>query len=88
MSTTPLTPELRAKIISSIKDDGMSIEEAAKTYNFHESTLRKWLRSTVDNAHTSSGELARLRRENSVLKEIIGSFVLEREATKKNLTRP
>jgi len=64
------------------------IEEAAKTYNFHESTIRKWIRSTVDNAHTSTGELARLRRENAVLKEIIGSFVLEREATKKNLTRP
>lgn len=87
MSTT-LTPELRAKILSSIKDDGMSIADAAKTHDFTEDTIRKWLRSSADNAHTAPGELQRLRRENQVLKEIIGTLILEREAAKKNITRP
>ncbi len=65
----------------------MSIADAAKTYNFTEETIRKWLRGTIDNAHTSSSELARLRREVQLLKEVIGSLMLEREAAKKNLPR-
>lgn len=85
--STPTSPEIRAKILSAIKDDGASIAEAAQTYNLHHDTIRRWLRGTADNASTSTGELARLRRENSVLKEIIGTLMLERE-TKKNLTRP
>lgn len=85
---TSITPDIRAKILSAIKDDGKTIEEAAQTYNLHHDTIRKWLRGTADNASTSSGELARLRRENQNLKEIIGSLILEREQAKKNLTRP
>jgi len=88
MPTPSLNPEIRAKIISAIKDDGMPIAEAAKTYNFKEDTIRKWLRSSIDNAHTSSSELYRLRKENQLLKEIIGSLMLEREASKKNIPRP
>lgn len=86
MSTT-IAPEIKAKILSVIKDDGKSIEEAAQTYNLHHDTIRKWLRGTADNASTSGGELLRLRRENQNLKEIIGSLILEREQAKKNLTR-
>lgn len=82
-----LTPELRAQILSSIKDDGLQIAEAAKTYNFTEDTIRRWLRQSADNAASAPGELQRLRRENQTLKEIIGAFVLERESAKKNLTR-
>ena len=82
----PVSPDVRAKILSSIKDDGASITEMSQTYNLHSDTIRKWLKGSIDNAQTSSSELQRLRRENSVLKEIIGSLILERE-TKKNLTR-
>ena len=86
--STPITPDIKAKILSAIKDDGKSIEEAAQTYNLHQDTIRRWLRGTADNASTSNGELQRLRRENQTLKEIIGNLILEREAAKKNLTRP
>jgi transposase-like protein len=85
--STPVTSEVRAEVLSNIKDKGIAIEEAATTYNLHPDTIRKWLRLTADNMHTSSSELQRLRRENQVLKEIIGSIVLEREITKKNFAR-
>lgn len=88
MPTTPIAPEIRAKILSAIKDDGVSITEAAQTYNLHHDTIRKWLKGTADNAATSSSELSRLRRENQVLKEIIGTLILERESAKKNISRP
>ncbi len=87
MSPIPITPEIRAKIFSSIKDDGVAITEAAKTYDLTEDTIRRWLRGTVDNANTSSSELQRLRRENQTLKEIIGNLLLDRELAKKNIAR-
>lgn len=45
--SNPITPELRAKILSAIKDDGISIVEAAKNYNFTEDTIKKWLRGSA-----------------------------------------
>jgi len=72
MSTTSFTPEIRAKILSAIKDEGLSIVDAAKTYGLHEATIRKWLRGTMENSASSSSELQRLRKENQSLKEIIG----------------
>lgn len=85
--STSITPEVRAKILSSIKDDNLPVAEAAATYNLTEETIKKWLRGTLDNSQTSSSEFARLRRENQLLKEIIGNLFLEREAAKKNLPR-
>src|SRR3989344_6201682 len=85
--STPISLETKAKILSAIKDDGLSILNAAKTYNLHHDTIRRWLNGTADNAGSSAGELSRLRRENQLLKEIIGSLILERESTKKNITR-
>lgn len=84
---SPIPQEVKAKILSSIKDDGISIAEASTTYNVTEETLRKWLRATIDNGGTSGSEIQRLRRENQQLKEIIGTLLLEKEAAKKNITR-
>ena len=87
MGSTSITPELRAQILSSIKDEGTSIADAAKHHASLKTRSRDGFSRRVDNAHTSMGELQRLRRENQVLKEIIDSLVLEREAGNNNLTR-
>jgi len=85
--SNPITPELRVKILSAIKDDGLSIIEAAKNYNFTEDTIKKWLRGSANNGYSSSYELQRLRKENHVLKEAIGTLLLEKEMQKKNFSR-
>ncbi len=79
-----ITPEQRAKVLSSIKDDGMSIPDAAKTYSVHEDTVRKWLRKQTRNSHTSSTEVQRLRQENQELKAIIGEMILHQKMKKKS----
>ena len=85
--SNPITPEIRAKILSAIKDEGLSIADAATNYGFSEDTIKKWLRATADNAQTSSSEFQRLRKENQALKELIGSLLLEKELQKKNGAR-
>jgi len=88
MSTTLVPLEVRAKVLTSVKDEGLSVQEVAAAYNLKPDTIRRWIRLTADNTHTSGSELQRLRRENQTLKEIIGGIVLEREIAKKNFSRP
>jgi len=79
-----ISPEQRAKILSSIKDEGMAIVDAAKTYSVSIKTIRKWMRKQTKNAHTSSTEVDRLKRENQALKELIGDIVLRHKLNKKS----
>ncbi len=79
-----ISPEHRAKVIASIKEDGMSIMDASKTHSIAEKTIRKWLRQQTRNAHTSSTEVQRLRQEVQDLRAIIGKAVYQQETKKKS----
>lgn len=62
----------------------MGIEDAAKTYHVSIKTVKKWLRKQPRNAHTSSTEVERLKKENQALKELIGDIVLRHKLNKKS----
>jgi transposase len=79
---TYVSPEQRAKILSAVKDEGMSIIDAAKTFLVTEDTIRKWMRKQTKNSHTSSTEVQRLKQENQDLKAIIGEMVLHHKKKK------
>jgi len=80
----PVPPEQRAEILGRIKAGTLSAADAAAQYGVSLGTIRKWIRKTVDNRHSSSSELLKMKKENQLLKEIVASFVLERELAKKN----
>jgi len=79
-----ISPEQRAKILSAIKDEGMSVPDAAKTFMIAEYTIKKWIRKQTKNSHTSSTEVQRLKQENQELKAIIGEMVLNQKLKKKS----
>lgn len=79
---THVSPEQRAKILSAIKDEGMSITDAAKTFLVTEDTIKKWMRKQSKNGHTSSTEVQRLKQKNQDLKTIIGEMVLHHKKKK------
>jgi len=82
--STRISPEQRAKILSAIKDEGMAITDAAKTFLLTEETIRKWMRKSTKNGHTSSTEVQRLKQENQELKTIIGEMILHQKLKKKS----
>lgn len=84
MPNTYVSPEVRAKAISSIKDEGMSIAEAAQTYNVTERTINSWLKKKANNGHTSSTEVEKLKKDIQAMKMIIANMVIERESRKKS----
>lgn len=71
-------------VIATIKQDGITVLEAADKFKVSTKAIYRWLALSSDNGHTSILEMNKLRRDNQHLKEIIGMLVLDQEKTKKN----
>lgn len=82
----PIDQTTKASILDAVKN-GMKVVEAAATYHVSDKTIYGWLRAQADNSGTSNLEIAKLRRENQELKEIIGMFTLQKKRAEKNTGR-
>jgi transposase len=72
----PYPPTFRAEAVQLVRGGGRSLTQAAKDLGVHHETLRAWVRQAEIDGGRRSGlateertELARLRRENRLLKE-------------------
>lgn len=73
-----IDPKIKAKILTSIRDEGMSVSLAASTYNVSGKTIYNWLRSgVVDGDKNLVLELNRLRKENEQLYKLLGRATAE-----------
>ena len=78
--------ERKDEILLAVKN-GSSVHEASAAFSVSVKTIYAWLRGQTDNTGTSSLEIAKLRRENQELKEIIGWFTLKEKRGGKNQAR-
>ena len=78
-----LDPTLKQAVLTDIKN-GMKVSEATIKHGVSDNTIYTWLRTQADNTGTSSLEVAKLRRENQELKELVGLFALEKKRAEKN----
>lgn len=74
---------LKDEVLEAIKN-GVKVIDICQQKNLSSKTVYAWLRAQADNTGTSSLEVAKLRRENQELKEIIGMFALEKKRAEKN----
>lgn len=74
---------LKDEVLEAIKN-GKKVSDVCAQKNLSTKTVYAWLRKQADNTGTSSLELAKLRKENQELKEIIGMFALDKKRTEKN----
>lgn len=79
----PIDQATKEAILEDIKN-GLRVVEAAVKYKISDKTIYGWMRKQADNTGTSSLEVARLKKEIQDLKEIIGTFALEKKRSKKN----
>lgn len=78
-----IAPELREQILSRVKNEGVSVAQAAKDHGVSAHSIYKWLGGSAD--APSYAEMAKLRRENKALLELVGEMTLRlSEAQKKN----
>ena len=78
---------VRQAVLADIKG-GMKVSEASLKYGVTDNTIYAWLKAQADNTGTSSLEVAKLRKENQDLKEIVGLLTLEKKRAEKNTGRP
>jgi transposase len=72
----PYPPAFRAEAVQLVHANGRSLTQVAKDLGVHHETLRSWVKQTEIDGGRRDGltteermELARLRRENRILKE-------------------
>lgn len=82
-----INSELKEQVLSAIKNEGISVSDAASRFGVKAATIYYWLGSGTDNTHTSILEINKLRAENKALKELLGLFALEKEQATQSKNR-
>ena len=75
--------ELKRQVLEAVKN-GTKVSEARIKFGVSDNAIYGWLRAQADNSGTSALEVAKLRRENAELKELVGMFALEKKRAEKN----
>ena len=81
--TNRIDDGLKGRIIDKLKSEGLSVAEASREFGLSRNTIYGWLHRSTG-GDPSALEVAKLRRENNELKQIIGALTLDTERRKKN----
>lgn len=78
-----IDPSVKAEILDQIRNQGVSVSEAAASHNVSPKTIYTWLRSgVVDSNKNLILELNRLRKENEQLYKLLGRATAEMHRSK------
>ena len=78
-----IAKEVKEQILKRIKEDGVSVADAATEHGISTKTIYNWMRNKgVQSANIL--EISRLKRENKELLEIIGRLTHDLKRSKKN----
>jgi transposase-like protein len=77
-----IAPEVREQIINRIKNEGVTVAQAAKDHGVSEQTVYNWIGAKVDGG-PSVMEIAKLRRENDELLKLVGILTLKLNESQK-----
>lgn len=75
--------EVRADILKRVKEEGVSVAQAAKDHGIHETTIYGWLGKGASGTPTW-GEFSRLQKQNKELYELVGELTLKLSVAQKN----
>ena len=82
MKRHKIAPELKEQIINRIKNEGVSVSQAAKDHGVSDVTIYSWIAKKVDGQPTISENL-RLKRENEQLLKLVGEMTLKLSESQK-----
>ena len=77
-----VSAEVKEQIINRIKNEGVTVTQAAEEHGLHPSTIYEWLGAKTENS-ASVLEIAKLRRENDELLRLVGLMTLKLSETQK-----
>jgi transposase-like protein len=71
-----ISKEIKEQILGRIKNDGVSVSEAAEDHGISVQTIYKWLGATARSS-VSLLEHNKLKKENERLKQLLGEITLK-----------
>lgn len=77
-----VAPEVKTQIINRIKNEGVSVAEAAKDHGVSEASIYTWLGKKAEGG-PSILEIVRLKKENAQLFQLVGEMTLKLSETQK-----
>jgi transposase-like protein len=77
-----IAPDVKEQILNRIKNEGVSVAEAAKDHGISDQTIYGWIAKKVDGQPTLS-EFLKLKRENAQLLTLVGEMTLKLSETQK-----
>ena len=75
MTKHRIAPEVKEQIINRIKNDGITVVQAAQEHGISEGTIYAWIAKKVDGV--SYSEIIKLKRENAQLLQLVGEITLK-----------
>jgi transposase-like protein len=69
-------PDVKEQIINRIKNNGVSVVQAATDHGISENTIYGWIAKKTDGQPTVS-EIIKLKRENTQLLQLVGEMTLK-----------
>lgn len=82
-----IRPDVKAQILKRLKEDGVPVATLAEEHGISTKTIYNWLsRGTVNN-QPSLLAFAKLKKENQILKELVGNLTLYLDKEKKKTAR-
>jgi len=80
----PTTPETKALVIQKIREEGMSVADAAATYKASPKSIYRWLRDgVIDGNRNLILENNKLKKELEIAYRIIGRFTADAQRPKR-----
>lgn len=76
-----IAPEVKEQVINRIKNEGVSVFQAAKDHGISTHSIYKWLGAGA--TAPTYAEIAKLRKENKALLEMVGEMTLKLSASQK-----
>lgn len=80
---TPISPEIKAEILTKIRLGEMNASEASRAYAVAKSTISNWINRGNETSIVGRAEYQRLQNKNKELYEIIGELTAEINTMKK-----
>ncbi|MCX6787151.1 MAG: transposase [Candidatus Kaiserbacteria bacterium] len=77
-----IAKDVKEQIINRIKNDGVSVVDAAKDHGISENTIYGWIAKKTAGQPTLS-EIIKLKRENTQLLQLVGEMTLKLSDTQK-----
>ena len=78
-----IAKEIKEQVLARVKNDGVSVAQAAKDAGIHADTIRNWLAKGANGVNNDALENTRLKRELSGVYELLGKLTSELAVFKK-----